>query len=86
MKILYVTTWELHYVDPDLQYLDVNKNTVCGVFHTRLEAVKKMIEVATSPLFESVYNKAIETNDGIVIDIPDYMHAEFHVHEHRMED
>lgn len=80
--IMYVSTWEASFDDPDDQYLNVEKNTVCGIFRTYQEAMQRIVEYATSNLFYGVQDKIKETIDGLVIDDPGYVHAEFHIHEH----
>lgn len=80
--ILYVSTWEVTFDDPNVQYLNVEKNTVCGIFETRQEAMQRIVEYATSALFRGAQDKIKEIKDGLVIDDPGYVHAEFHIHEH----
>lgn len=83
--IVYVSTWEVTFEDPDNQYLNVGKGTVCGVFNTRGEAMQRIADYASSQLFYGVQDKIKEIKDGLVIDDPEYVHAEFHVYEHNLK-
>ena len=79
----YIVTETTRFADMDRQYLNSDKNTVCGIYRTKDEAFQRARDIAHSPLFYGCHDDSIkETEDSVIIDVPDYVHSEFHIFEH----
>ena len=48
--------------------------------------MQRIADYASSQLFYGVQDKIKEIKDGLVINDPGYVHAEFHVYEHNLKE
>lgn len=79
--LFYVVTESVHFSNPDRQYLDTRNGTVRCTSPLKTDAWQKIYRIVTAPLFRPYENYRKRTPNGMVIDVPDYLHAEWRIHE-----
>ena len=77
----YISTWEVKFFNPENEYLNVEENTVCGIFDREQEAYNKIYDMACAPLFYGCKKYLKKITNGLKIDYPGYMKAKFIVFE-----
>lgn len=80
--ISYVVTEKLHFYDPEMQYLDIEPNTVCGIFQTGEEAIRFVKERIRCPLYQPFADIFMRVGNKFIAKDPGYVECVFDVHTH----